>query len=238
MHAMFRAYLDARDAGAAILTHSYLLLGCALPVRHPRCLLDPAEAHLGNVPPQLWLHVAMFGGTSWHGHDATPALAGVLMLGLGDSAVRSADRAAWRVRARHRRVSQASLVGTRFGAHKWPGTRKTIEGTMGGWTCIVAVSQHAPLCGRAGLTESWSARLRLPRAPRWCSKTYRRYVYRRQVRRVPAPSWAVSQVSSRFAAATLLACLLESFTEQIDNLFLPLFYYAVLLQCSVFTLPA
>lgn len=67
---LFAPYVDERDAGLAVLTHSYLLLGCALP---------------------LWLHLPLFSDYQWRAlqQNCVPALAGVLVLGVGDSMVRA-----------------------------------------------------------------------------------------------------------------------------------------------------
>eukprot|EP00753_Platysulcus_tardus_P006937 PLAT14706.1.p2 GENE.PLAT14706.1~~PLAT14706.1.p2 ORF type:complete len:285 (+),score=155.12 PLAT14706.1:176-1030(+) len=74
-------YVDERDGGAVILTHLYLLLGCALP---------------------MWL-------TGSAAHDLL-ALAGVSVLGVGDAC--------------------ASLFGIALRGPRWPGTRKTVSGTI------------------------------------------------------------------------------------------------------------
>lgn len=64
-----QVYLDSRDAGYVVLTHTYLLLGCALPV---------------------WLHTSAADVMSdGRCASALPGLAGILMLGIGDAAVNS-----------------------------------------------------------------------------------------------------------------------------------------------------
>lgn len=67
LHDFMKTYLDSRDAGAFILTHIYLLLGSAFP---------------------LWLHLRWY---EVHALHFMPALAGVIILGIGDSAVRNLD---------------------------------------------------------------------------------------------------------------------------------------------------
>lgn len=57
-----KAFIDHRDAGRVVLTHSYLLLGCALP---------------------LWL--SAFSSSSESGSSALAANAGILALGIGDA---------------------------------------------------------------------------------------------------------------------------------------------------------
>lgn len=44
-----------------------------------------------------------------------------------------------------------------------------------------------------------------------------------------ADALTASRFGTGFVLATVATCLLESFTDQIDNLFLPLFYYAAIL---------
>lgn len=59
-----KAFIDHREAGRIILTHSYLLLGCALPL-----WLSPSELSLSSSSPPL----------------ALAANAGILALGIGDA---------------------------------------------------------------------------------------------------------------------------------------------------------
>ncbi|KAF9365751.1 hypothetical protein BGX34_008484 [Mortierella sp. NVP85] len=79
IHLFLVGFLDARDGGPIILSHLYLLVGCAAPVWL-------AEKHV------------------------LAGLSGIFALGVGDA--------------------MASIVGKRFGRHRWPGTIKTIEGTL------------------------------------------------------------------------------------------------------------
>jgi len=82
------AYLDTRDQGTMVLTHIYLLLGCALPVWHAVfCHRDINSAR-----------------------GALVALAGCTVVGVGDAV--------------------ASCVGVLYGRTRWPGTHKTVEGSV------------------------------------------------------------------------------------------------------------
>ncbi|TPX55838.1 hypothetical protein PhCBS80983_g04979 [Powellomyces hirtus] len=84
-------FLDRRDCGPVILSHLYLLVGCALPV------------WLNRIPQQLFL-----GG-----------LSGMLTLGIGDT--------------------MASICGKRFGRIKWPGSLKSVEGTVAFVTSVIFI---------------------------------------------------------------------------------------------------
>ena len=114
LSAFLARFLDSRDGGTLVLTHVYLLLGCALPV-----LLDaalPAPSARDAV-----------------GRAAAP-LAGVTVLGVGDA--------------------MASAVGIAAGRTRWPGTRKTVEGTAAGWaSCMLLLAAlllpHHPLSTEA-----------------------------------------------------------------------------------------
>ncbi|RKP08048.1 hypothetical protein THASP1DRAFT_16191 [Thamnocephalis sphaerospora] len=90
LHAFLTRFLDHRDAGPVILSHIYLLLGCAIPI---------------------WLQVGQPAGGA-----GLAALAGVITLGFGDA--------------------MASTVGIRFGQRRWPGTSKTVEGTLAFVICV------------------------------------------------------------------------------------------------------
>ncbi|KAG2220996.1 hypothetical protein INT45_004615 [Circinella minor] len=79
IHMFLSEFIDSRDLGPVILSHIYLLLGCAGPV---------------------WLG----------GSNLLASLSGIIALGFGDAA--------------------ASLVGKKWGRYRWPGTKKTVEGTM------------------------------------------------------------------------------------------------------------
>jgi dolichol kinase len=150
-HAYLRSYTDSRDEGTAILTHVYLLLGCALP---------------------LWLFPAYAPATQ--SHDAMPyaALGGLVVLGAGDAA--------------------GAIIGSTLGQVHWPGGRKTLEGTLAATLASLAtISLLAvwQLRNQGGLGNV-----------RW----------------------------HEVLLATLLTCVLEAFTKQIDNLTLPIFYSSLL----------
>ena len=128
LHQFMQTYLDARDSGLVILTHTYLLVGCALPLwlhlpylanEKPAILQSALAAHNGMLeavqasssgdgPPPLVFDLPLY----------LPALAGVLMLGIGDS--------------------MASLVGVWLGRHRWFGSSRSLEGTAAAVLSICA----------------------------------------------------------------------------------------------------
>ncbi|XP_050039374.1 dolichol kinase [Dermacentor andersoni] len=82
---VFAMFVDEKDAGAFILTPTYLFIGCAASL-----LLFPGRFGDPEKMPVL--------------------LSGTVALGIGDTA--------------------ASVVGSKLGKHQWPGTSKTVEGTL------------------------------------------------------------------------------------------------------------
>ena len=85
-----------------------------------------------------------------------------------------------------------------LGRTRWPGTKKTVEGTLAGFLGILVVVAVAQGClGNMVLLLS-------------------------------VRSFQVVQ----FAASVAVVSLLETFTKQIDNLFLPLYFFGTLLLLS------
>ncbi|RZF38617.1 hypothetical protein LSTR_LSTR010716 [Laodelphax striatellus] len=88
LEAGFAVFADEKDEGPLALTPIYLLIGCAGP---------------------LWLHPLAIEATPPSPHHLLPMLAGLLAVGVGDTA--------------------ASVCGTWFGQHHWPGSNRTKEGS-------------------------------------------------------------------------------------------------------------
>lgn len=78
------SFVDEKDAGVVAMTPIYLLVGCSLPV---------------------WLHPCPCDLTDAAGFELLPLMAGVISVGLGDTA--------------------ASVIGSKFGRFHWPGTHET-----------------------------------------------------------------------------------------------------------------
>ncbi|CAG8700656.1 17226_t:CDS:2, partial [Acaulospora morrowiae] len=79
LHIFLCEFLDSRDVGPCIVSHIYLLFGCAA------CVWMQGNSMLAN-------------------------LSGILTLGIGDA--------------------MASIIGKRCGRRRWPGTSKTVEGSV------------------------------------------------------------------------------------------------------------
>lgn len=77
------SFVDEKDAGIVALTPIYLLVGCSLP---------------------MWLHPCPCDLTDAAGFELLPLMAGVISVGLGDTA--------------------ASVVGSKFGRYHWPSTKE------------------------------------------------------------------------------------------------------------------
>ena len=160
------AFIDSRDAGTLILTHVYLLLGCAIPV-----WLDAALPHALGTRPAVMGAAAQISAAA----RAAVPYAGILVLGVGDA--------------------MASTVGICAGRIRWPGRRKTLEGSAAGVASMLLTLVLIQALDNGGK----------PYGP---------------------GSWAA------LGLCTTLACALEATTEQIDNLFLPLYYATLLLSVA------
>lgn len=95
-------FIDDRDEGAIVLTHIYLLVGCAIPL-----WADLVLKSFAAVPGPTCPDHDVLMGPDYATHLLP--LCGVLSLGVLDAI--------------------AAAYGKRFGKLPWPGTKKTIEGT-------------------------------------------------------------------------------------------------------------
>lgn len=129
IHSFMTAFIDSRDQGLLLISHFSLLLGMAVPlwlalpvVTHQEGdgLRNPNAA--GRLAQSSQGGGTMAGpGRSWWQTADQPvpafAFAGILILGVADSA--------------------ASAVGRRYGRHKILQTHKSLEGTLGGVVCTM-----------------------------------------------------------------------------------------------------
>ncbi|KAF9920310.1 hypothetical protein FBU30_009891 [Linnemannia zychae] len=196
IHLFLVGFLDGRDGGPIILSHLYLLMGCAAPV---------------------WLAE----------HHILAGLSGIFALGVGDA--------------------MASIVGKRFGRHRWPGTIKTVEGTVafvgsvmvaagvifvGMWLMSFifgdsasSLLQQATLVaaqGNSGIGGTKTSPPRatpssMPPAALLSFSTWNDW---------SAVSWTLWGVI-RYGIAVSVAAMLEAVSEQNDNLVIPVLMLAM-----------
>jgi dolichol kinase len=200
VHAYMTRYTDTRDAGAFVLTHIYLLLGCALPMwlsGMPGCLdydRSPAAAAGTSGAPGCCANPPLM--------SVIFPLAGTLALGVGDAMAAVVGIIA---SARGRAHTWGHLLAAPPGGvrARWPGANKTVEGTSAFIVCtlLATAAVYAAARGAAG---GWSAMFR-GAAPGDS----------------PEP-WA------GVVAAVAVSALLETFTEGIDNAALPLCTWCLL----------
>ncbi|KAI9243579.1 hypothetical protein BY458DRAFT_530546 [Sporodiniella umbellata] len=147
LHIFLTEFIDNRDLGPVILSHLYLLIGCASPI---------------------WIEST----------DMLASLSGILVLGFGDSA--------------------ASIVGKQWGRHTWPGSKKTVEGTIA-FFLTVLISSFVILHIGAIFSPENSSSLTLS-----------------------SLHWPF------YSTVVLATALLEAFSSQNDNIILPLFMYSLI----------
>lgn len=152
-------FVDRRDQGVAVLTHMYLLLGCAIPIwcdvvlrtvsresdenKQPRQALQPTMLPFSGLVSTTWAHSYV------SHHDACDSIK------LAN--VNRACFVAWLTLLLCLVVqlsigvldSLAAVFGKRYGRTKWPGTSKTVEGTLCAiaGTLAVAHAINAFICG-------------------------------------------------------------------------------------------
>lgn len=181
-HALQRfmaALLDERERGRVIVSHLYLLAGCAFPF-----WMYSASSPL---PLQLGSGGGGGGAAALHFDEA---VSGLVILGVFDSF--------------------ASVGGSRFGRRHWPGSRKTLEGSLLGF--ISAWMAHAALHAMFASTTSATAAATAIDAAASGDDGGRQRGSAVQLREL--------------SVALLAATLFEALTTQIDNVVLPTFYVA------------
>ena len=182
IHKFMMSFTDNRDSGLLLVSHFSLLTGMAVPIWLSPITTSHVNPRHDAAPSQVDLrHVTKTSiGSSNAAVVPLPltAFAGIMILGIADSA--------------------ASAVGRRYGRNRiCIGTNKTVEGTLGaalltllGWALLAIIFQ-------SHLSHSASA------------------------------SWD-GLAGAKLLISTLLSCLLEASTTQLDNIFMPLHYFAML----------
>lgn len=101
-------FIDERDSNELILTHLFLLLGLGLPV-----LLTPINFWSNLTSNPYLCHFCDSKENSWicYSLELSIYVCGISVLAVGDAA--------------------ASVFGVYYGKHKWPGSKKSFEGTAG-----------------------------------------------------------------------------------------------------------
>lgn len=143
-----KSFADEKDAGIVAMTPIYLLVGFSLPI---------------------WLHPCPCDLTDAAGFELLPLMAGVISVGLGDTA--------------------ASVIGSKFGHIHWPNSIKTIEGTIAAFVVQVVV---LPLL------------------------IYLEFVQ------------FSTLLIAKYTATVAINSIVETFTDQVDNLVLPLLTFILL----------
>lgn len=119
LHIFLSEFTDHKDSGPVILSHFYLLTGCASAI-----WLEGVQK--GNTSSVVTSRQWLWGGASSFANEATEShvdismFIGVLTLGVGDAL--------------------ASIVGRRYGKSRWPASSKTLEGSLSFMTSIFIAS--------------------------------------------------------------------------------------------------
>lgn len=171
-------FIDHRDGGRLVLTHSYLLLGCALP---------------------LWLSSSSSSPAS--PVNALAANAGILALGIGDA--------------------MGAVVGSRYGKRRLVGS-KTLEGTLAIFVSIALASLYFHDFHVQVFNHGRYEQVRIDRdLLRYCWRLVQIYFLPVCVVVYPTKQLAL------LLGGVVLTSVLETCTSQIDNLVLPLFFFAI-----------
>ena len=164
LDSVFSHFLDEKDGGVLVLSHIYLIVGLACPFWIYPCRFN-------DINRLTRTQILYSDPTIRIQFSVLPLLAGVLAVGIGDT--------------------MASIGGTYFGRHKWPKSRKTIEGSLIGFIFQVVCVMLVIFGGSVPVEmESWP----------------------------------------KIIFSLFLTTLVEAFTDQVDNLVLPLVLYIPLMD--------
>uniref|UniRef100_A0A7S2TXL3 dolichol kinase n=1 Tax=Lotharella oceanica TaxID=641309 RepID=A0A7S2TXL3_9EUKA len=170
LQAYLSRYLDSREKGPLIVSHTYLLLGITLPLLLSLLLLESSKPMSSSTP--TWASSLVSDhllGSPDSGAHAVLGLSGVISLGIGDTF--------------------ASVVGINIGRRFLPGipgTKKSLEGTLGAFGSM-------------------------------CAFSYAAVYLTRQL--VPVTITIIVTLTS------FLTAVLEAVTDQMDNLYLPAYFF-------------
>lgn len=205
LHAYMARYADDREVGVAIRTHIYLLLGCALPV----WFAGPASGDTSGDAYSV-------GGAAARNSDAgAPGWSPLLQAWpWSHNGTPDGTGAATWPQANPRGLlpfagvlitgvgdAAAAVVGSMYGTQRWSGTGKTYLGTF---AAVVSVVAATALFDAAYAAACVSADCVGPVVPRDAATL------------------------AAVMAAIVAVCLLETFTAQVDNIVLPIYFYAML----------
>jgi dolichol kinase len=128
----------------------------------------------------------------------------------------------------HAGDSMGAIIGSIYGVHYWPSSKKTIEGTVAAFLGIMFTAVNFGIvCSRLE-----SCAVDSTDSPFLQSKLM---YWRAHGNLLPTNYFdSLYRFFLRLASgiATFLACVLEASTAQIDNLVLPPFYYSLLVVAS------
>ena len=220
VHVFMHGFTDGRDSGALVLTHLYLLLGCAAPLwlwlgtrlegGGGDVLLIQAEGSVSSergssglqaLPPAAALGAAPLAGIAVLGAgDAAAAAVGILATALGYAHTWGwALGVACRPPPRQQHLSRAAVAPA-----AWAGARKTLEGSA---AFVIAVL----VC--LGVVDAVLISFIGPP------------LQQQQQQQQQQPWGAAVARWGRVACCATLASLLETFTHAIDNATLPAAFY-------------
>ncbi|KAF9969826.1 hypothetical protein BGZ73_007635 [Actinomortierella ambigua] len=181
IHLFLVGFLDDRDRGPIILSHLYLLIGCATPV---------------------WLA----------GQDVLAGLSGIFALGFGDA--------------------MASIVGRRWGRHRWPGTVKTVEGTAAFVASILVAAGVIQMLlwlfvQDQTLSPVLDSLIKMQTPPGLAAAMHESEGHGVVLKAVGAMVLGAVGAIARYGLAVSGAAMLEAVSEQNDNLVIPVAMLAV-----------
>eukprot|EP01027_Heterolobosea_sp_BB2_P018877 GEZU01026529.1.p1 GENE.GEZU01026529.1~~GEZU01026529.1.p1 ORF type:complete len:276 (-),score=61.22 GEZU01026529.1:628-1338(-) len=217
-------FTDARDSGTLILTHIYLLLGCAMPLWITELELEESATIMTSAMTSRPVSSLLAKDAS--AIKSLDVILGVLVLGVGDSL--------------------ASICGVYFGGPRWPSS----------FLSFIAGGSDNSGNNDININASRSrSRNRASKRKSSGTKTlsgtffgflgtflvglllvhlgffnHSNHINHRNGTAGDTTTGILKEEDfgvGGFAAATLLVCLFEAFTAQIDNLVLPLYYLAM-----------